>query len=948
MPSIDINAKVKVDGGTPNKPGGGNSPGGTIPDSEIAKREAAARRALTQRMGKTFTDAQIAQVARDFTEMSKFSQRLKRYGGDMEKWANGFSQTFPGQRQANRHYNEVMQQLGLGPTQQQSGGIGGMLRTAFGGMFRATGAGGGVASGILHQGYRSAQDSDGGAGSAGGMGMIGKAAGIAALAYVGIKAVQKVGQKVGDAQDEATQYHDLRMSVGGAAVGFDELRESVRLFTNGMGISSAESAKLAKQYAASSQIFGESARFGIGQAVGQGTQLSRGLGLAPEAGVDFLATMRHFKASDGEKDNRKLAYLIGDAVGKTGAFSKADEVMSAIAHFTESTSRQSLQVANVEGYAELMGKLGGMKLPGMDARGSANLMGQVAGNWANGGGEAGMNMRLGWAQRFGANATDMGAIGDAGPWASAQSTFGKNSPLYKLADGDKARQAHLLDMAKRGGSKSFYDRDVDEMKSSYSPEFLPMAMMGKYGVSDIGARSLIKQHGSEGGIGGLQERIASALSGTGKDASKISLSQMGMLAAIDQGDSKELATMKEKALGLTGNKALTAREKDSLNGATTEDGLKKVLTQINAFREIEDEGKAARQAQVDLDRKFQEFATKIIPLTNMIQEGVFKILDLPIFGGLSKEMKEFQANKEYQKNLDEAPNDAAKKAVHDKAMAKGRIQPMSEKEFKERSAAIGKAHSFNFDGEKEELDALRKERERRANAITPSDIKKEIAAEGNPPSAIDPRAAHEAVLNSGDGNPAGTPSIKPNLGRKPAKGSGLSDSEKAYLAETDRLLGAAPGTSEAQIMVESQGDHNAVSPRGAKGLGQIMPREQGVMEARLGRKIATRADQLEAHRLMMQENLGKFKTNDKAQKAYNGGWDESKWGNKETSEYTDKIAAYREKQIPDAARPAIAGNQIAKVGGSVDLNVNYPDGRTEKKAVELSGFQQTSAGMSRG
>jgi len=167
MPSIDINAKVKVDGGTPNKPGGGNSPGGTIPDSEIAKREAAARRALTQRMGKTFTDAQIAQVARDFTEMSKFSQRLKRYGGDMEKWANGFSQTFPGQRQANRHYNEVMQQLGLGPTQQQSGGIGGMLRTAFGGMFRATGAGGGVASGILHQGYRSAQDSDGGAGSAG-------------------------------------------------------------------------------------------------------------------------------------------------------------------------------------------------------------------------------------------------------------------------------------------------------------------------------------------------------------------------------------------------------------------------------------------------------------------------------------------------------------------------------------------------------------------------------------------------------------------------------------------------------------------------------------------------------------------------------------------------------------------------------------------------------------
>ena len=117
----------------------------------------------------------------------------------------------------------------------------------------------------------------------------------------------------------------------------------------------------------------------------------------------------------------------------------------------------------------------------------------------------------------------------------------------------------------------------------------------------------------------------------------------------------------------------------------------------------------------------------------------------------------------------------------------------------------------------------------------------------------------------------------------------------------------------------------------------------------MGRKIATRADQLEAHRLMMQENLGQFKTNEKAQKAYNGGWTEEKWGNKETSEYPDKIAASRDKELPDAARPAIAGSQVAKVQVLVNGAMTGPDGREHPVSGEGTGqFKQTSAGMSRG
>lgn len=889
MPEIKIGVNVNQTT-TGGSGGSGGKPGSApVQNADAAAKLAAAQREATKATGKAYSPEQMKISADYFKEMSKSSRLLKSYNGDLERFIRDFRNNQPSSAHGQKQFNSYMQQMGLGGASQPGGGIGGMVKQAVMGVFRATGMGGGTAGRIAGQGYHQAQEAEGGVASAGGMGMLARGAGIAALAYVGIKAVQKVGQKVGDAQDEATQYHDLRQSVGGASVDFDLLRESVRHFTDGLGISSGESAKLAKRYAESSQIFGTAAQRGIGKEVGQGAQLSRGFGLDPSAGVDFLATMRHFKASDGEKDNRKLAYLIGDAVGKTGAFSKADDVMNAIAHFTESTTRQSLQVANVEGYAGLMGALGGMKLPGMDAKGAASLMGQVQGNWANGGGEAGLNMRLGWAQKFGAGATDIGAIGDAGPWASAHSTFGKDSALYKLADGDQARQAHLLEMAKRGGSKSFYDHDVDAMKSQYGPEFLPMAMMGKYGVSDIGARSLLKAHGSNGGIGGFQQRVAGALSGTDKDPSKIGMQQMSMLAAIDQADPKELAAMKERALGLTGKDALTGKEKSALTGAKDDDTLKQVLTQINAFREVEDEGKTARQAQVNLDRKFQEFAAKAIPLTNMIQEGVYKLVDAIPFGGPSAEMRRLKAE---------------------------------------------------YDASGEDVKKANKERIERGKEGFGEGLSAEDRITLDPNmSQSEKRAARAALKSEASKAPAGAVS--------PRKGSELSDSEKAYLAETDRLLGAAPGTSAAQIMVESGGDENAVSPRGAKGLGQIMPREQGVMEGRMGRKLTTRADQLEAHRLMMQENLKRFKTNENAQKAYNGGWDESKWGNAETSEYAGKIAAYRDKSIPDTARPA-GGGQVVKFAGKLGVDVNYPDGRTEQSEASLSGFQQTSAGMSRG
>ena len=113
----------------------------------------------------------------------------------------------------------------------------------------------------------------------------------------------------------------------------------------------------------------------------------------------------------------------------------------------------------------------------------------------------------------------------------------------------------------------------------------------------------------------------------------------------------------------------------------------------------------------------------------------------------------------------------------------------------------------------------------------------------------------------------------------------------AYLAQTDSELGLPAGWSSAQIQVESGGNANAVSRRGAMGLAQVMPDTLRTISQRAGRPLDpySEADSLYIHREVMRENLGKFGNADDAARAYNGGWDRSRWGNQETSEYVGKI-----------------------------------------------------------
>jgi hypothetical protein len=129
----------------------------------------------------------------------------------------------------------------------------------------------------------------------------------------------------------------------------------------------------------------------------------------------------------------------------------------------------------------------------------------------------------------------------------------------------------------------------------------------------------------------------------------------------------------------------------------------------------------------------------------------------------------------------------------------------------------------------------------------------------------------------------------------PAKAPPGGDRIKSYLDETDTMLKLTPGTSYAQLMQESKMNPMAVSRVGAKGIAQIMPTTQASLEKRFNRKFdpTNVDDSLFMHRELMRENMGKFQNEEDALRAYNGGWDKTKWTNKETSDYVPKIASLR-------------------------------------------------------
>lgn len=775
---------------------------------------------------------------------------------------------------------------GAVPQQQQPQHSGGGFSSVFGGAanagLRAAGPVGGV---VANAGAAGMAGGMAGGMSAGVMGLLG---GFAALA-VG-KGVSAVKGKVDAAGQEGVGYDTLKRTLGDVNVSFGLLRESLRAASYDIGVTFEESQKLGTDFAKLSGISKEQYKT-IADEVSVGGGFGRSVGMDPSQSNQFFAQMRQFKVTEDTNGSRKLALMIGEAVGKSGSFAKADEMMAAIASFTSNQARAGLATPNVEGYAGALSGLVGSKIPGLDPQGAASLLNRLNGSIMNGGsnGEAGNNFMYSvLGKKHGLDPVQTMLLEQQGAFGTGRGAFG--SDLYKKFTG------------KFGGGVSGAAANDGEMnisailaglQSQYkgNPSMLLNATARTLGINETQAMA-VHSIGTNDlrGTTGRMSRL-------GLDFSKMSGTGMLATSAIEGGSHADLVAQAD-ALKASKKQPLDKDEAEQLRKALAgndEGKLKDILTQLTYTREQEmTEGKATLQAIQNVEKRTQELATGMVgPMNEMRNAMVY------MAGGGKRtpsQLKADIANLQYQETSDPLK---ARRAEIDRLMEDGAIPKDGVIRGGRSSHKLTKAE---IEDKKKYLSGLQAERD---------DIDTQLK------DATDVRAKS---INSANVGAGATPELL------------------AELAKADKDIGFSPGTSAAVWQTESKFNPNARSKRGARGMAQILPDTQTSLESRYGRKFdpSDKDDSLFMYTALMKENMAHFGNQDDSLRGYNGGWDKSKWPNAETSGYVPKVNSSRglfSTPMPEGTTSQTSTSQAQEMKVEGHFTLAYPNGTTAANPI---------------
>lgn len=535
----------------------------------------------------------------------------------------------------------------------------------------AMGPVGGVFSNALRSGM------SGGAG-AGLMGLVG---GLAALG-VG-KIIGAVADKIDKAQDTAIGMDKIYRQIGGIA-SYGNIKRSVYSTSNALGMDVGEGISLASTYA-------RAANLRQGDNLASGMLLSGGMartyGMDPNSVAGVMGGFRSANISQNDKDSRRIGLIIGETIGKSNAFGKADELMQAISQYSIQQARQSLTAPNISGYGGAMASLMGSNTPGLDVTGSAQLLSRVNSALSAGGaaGEASqfLTARVGMAN--GLNPYQLKRLREGGMFATTGQILGGS------------------------GDQSFFSMTRDQLRKNYgggSDDYY-MALSNHLGITDAQARAMDKM--DTGTIGGASSR----LSRLGMDMSQVNATGIATIGQIESG--RGLGGIAQGYLNASGKNAISKEERANLLsalGGSDPEALKDVLTQIaGTHGTVQTEGSQIRDGVAELNNNFTKFADNALPALNVMRMALVSMT-----GGTesalrksyyASEMNERSAaiGSKYQGQLD------ANQAARDKLIAqgKGRQTPEGYKAFakldEERNAIIKAQNADMEDARKQAHDA---------------------------------------------------------------------------------------------------------------------------------------------------------------------------------------------------------------------------------------------------
>ncbi|EHK0704744.1 lytic transglycosylase [Escherichia coli] len=461
-------------------------------------------------------------------------------------------------------------------------------------MLRNAGPVGGTISGAMNAGL------SGGAG-AGLMGLVG---GLAALG-VG-KIIGAVADKIGQAQDNVIGLDKLYRQVGGI-VSFSSLQRGVMSTANRLGMTNGDAIALASTYSRAANIQ-PGQNLGTGMLVSGG--LARSYGLDPNSVAGTIGQLSASRVVNNDQQLRRMGLLMGEAIGKSGAFAQAGEAMQAISDFATQQARMSLTAPNVPDYAGAMAGLMSSGIPGMDLQGSTNLLGRVNANLQRGGamGDPSRAFMARMALRNGINnPMALEVLQSGGAFGTISSTLGPDSLYGQRFGGSYHGDQTLLDMTRQGIHRAY----------GYGPDSI-VALSRHLGVGINDALAIDQMSSAD--MSGVSDRLRRLKI----NPDSVNATSYAALGQIQSG----------KGLEVMGNEylkrgALDAGERQRLTYALIKgdpEKLKDVLTQVATVHgPAKTEGSEIRDNVAKLNNQFEDYARRALPALDVMRMALVKM-----------------------------------------------------------------------------------------------------------------------------------------------------------------------------------------------------------------------------------------------------------------------------------------------------------------------------------
>lgn len=449
-----------------------------------------------------------------------------------------------------------------------------------------------------------------GAGASGGFGA-GFGALLGGVLALGVgKLVGAVADKVTQAEDNAVAYDKLKRIIGDVGVSFGGLKAALSEAATSTKLTFAETTKLGTQFVQLGNVTSKQMD-SIPDELKLGVGFGRSFGMDPSQTTGVMGQMRGIGLTRNLQESRKFALLIGETIGKSGAFAKAGEVMEAVGNYAMSQGRSNVGAANVEGYAGAFTGLAGNKTAGLDVLGVVNLLSRVNSSIMAGGakGEASQFFSAGLGKRLGLNPFQTQMMREGGAFATKDSTFGGDSIYHRFMGGRGPK-----------GTETMLSATLGELKSQYgkSKEDLIWATSNHLGVNSAQAMALHLLTPEK--MGGMS-KYANLLGMTG--------SGIGNLSTALHGTDADRLDLAAGLKARKGSDKLSSSEESELNSVMAsgnQSKLKDVLARLVAVRDQEStQGSDIRDSKNLLDNIKVLLADKLVPIFQDIRAATLSV-----------------------------------------------------------------------------------------------------------------------------------------------------------------------------------------------------------------------------------------------------------------------------------------------------------------------------------